>query len=90
MNLMQTRAIVLAVFATSALAMQTAHAQAQTDAPMTFFVTSTTHSGDLGSLAGADAECQNLAAAAERSKPAQRWLFLLESDRFIGRSGKPR
>ena len=60
---MQTRAIVLAAFATSALAVQTAHAQAQTDAPMSFFVTSTTHSGDLGGLAGADAECQNLAAA---------------------------
>lgn len=60
---MQTRVIVLAAFATSALAVQTAHAQAQTDAPMTFFVTSTTHDGDLGGLAGADAECQNLAAA---------------------------
>jgi hypothetical protein len=41
----------------------TANAQQQTDAPMTFFVTSTTHSGDLGGLAGADAECQRLASA---------------------------
>jgi hypothetical protein len=58
---MHTKAIALSVLATTALAAQTA--QAQTDAPMTFFVTSTTHSGDLGGLAGADAECQNLAAA---------------------------
>ncbi|NNC65481.1 MAG: lectin [Gammaproteobacteria bacterium] len=58
---MHTKAIALSVLATTALAAQTA--QAQTDAPMTFFVTSTTHSGDLGGLAGADAECQSLAAA---------------------------
>jgi hypothetical protein len=58
---MHTKAIALSVLATTALAAQTA--QAQTDAPMTFFVTSTTHSGDLGGLAGADAQCQNLAAA---------------------------
>lgn len=32
--------------------------------PMGFFVTSTTHNGNLGGLAGADAECQSLAAAA--------------------------
>ena len=31
--------------------------------PLGFFVTSTTHSGNLGGLAGADAECQRLAAA---------------------------
>jgi hypothetical protein len=30
--------------------------------PLGFFVTSTTHSGNLGGLAGADAECQRLAA----------------------------
>ena len=41
----------------------TANAQQETDEPMTFFVTSTTHSGDLGGLAGADAECQRLASA---------------------------
>jgi hypothetical protein len=48
---MHTKAIALSALATTALAAQTA--QAQTDAPMTFFVTSTTHSGDLGGLAGA-------------------------------------
>lgn len=32
--------------------------------PLGFFVTSTTHSGNLGGLAGADAECQRLGAAA--------------------------
>ncbi len=31
--------------------------------PLGFFVTSTTHSGNLGGLAGADAECQRLAGA---------------------------
>jgi len=31
--------------------------------PLGFFVTSTMHSGNLGGLAGADAECQRLAAA---------------------------
>ena len=31
--------------------------------PMGFFVTSTTHNGNLGGLVGADAECQRLAAA---------------------------
>ena len=39
-------------------------AQQETDNPMSFFVTSTTHSGDLGGLQGADAICQRLAAAA--------------------------
>lgn len=39
-------------------------AQQETDNPMSFFVTSSTHSGDLGGLQGADAICQRLAAAA--------------------------
>ena len=38
-------------------------AQEEIDERMTFFVTSTSHSGDLGGLAGADAECQRLATA---------------------------
>ncbi len=39
--------------------------------PMSFFVTSTTEgSGNLGGLAGADAICQNLAAAAQGNEPA--------------------
>ena len=41
-----------------------AFAQQETNAPMTFFVTSETHSGNLGGLAGADASCQRLAVAA--------------------------
>lgn len=36
----------------------------EADVPMTFFVTSERHSGDLGGLTGADAICQRLAAAA--------------------------
>ena len=61
---MHTRAIAFTIFAATALAAQTAHAQAESDAPLSFFVTSTTHSGDLGGLAGADAECQRLGSAA--------------------------
>jgi len=38
-------------------------AQGQEQPPLGFFVTSTMHSGNLGGLAGADAECQRLAAA---------------------------
>jgi len=53
-----------AIIATAIGAIGTAaRAQQETDAPMTFFVTSTTHDGDLGGLAGADAECQRLASA---------------------------
>ena len=36
----------------------------QSDTSMSFFVTSETHSGNLGGLAGADAICQRLATAA--------------------------
>ena len=41
----------------------TVMAQQETDAPMTFFVTSEPHSGDLGGLDGADATCQRLATS---------------------------
>ena len=41
--------------------------------PLGFFVTSTMHSGNLGGLAGADAECQRLAAAAGAGPPARPW-----------------
>lgn len=37
-------------------------AQTESDAPMSFFVTSSTQTGNLGGLAGADATCQSLAA----------------------------
>ena len=57
------RNILVAAVLTSGLASIDVMAQQETDAPMTFFVTSTTHSGNLGGLAGADAICQNLAAA---------------------------
>lgn len=46
----------------TALAALGAQGQEQTQ-PLGFFVTSTMHSGNLGGLAGADAECQRLAAA---------------------------
>jgi hypothetical protein len=61
---MYARATIFA--AAAAIALTSAHvpAQQETDAPMTFFVTGETHSGNLGGLAGADAICQRLAAAA--------------------------
>ena len=56
--------IVLAAVAAIALSSAADLAQGQeSQAPLGFFVTSNTHSGNLGGLAGADAECQRLAAA---------------------------
>ena len=56
----------IAIAAVSAIALSavavTARAQ-EPQRPMGFFVTSTTHSGNLGGLAGADAECQRLGTA---------------------------
>ena len=52
--------------AASAVVVSSAAVVAQGQAPqppLGFFVTSTSHSGNLGGLAGADAECQSLAAA---------------------------
>jgi len=53
-------------FAAAAIAPALALAQNDTAAPMTFFVTSEPigNGGNLGGLAGADAHCQRLAAAA--------------------------
>ena len=61
---MTYRHIVLAAVVAIALSAAAHLARGQeSQPPMGFFVTSTTHSGDLGGLAGADAECQSLAAA---------------------------
>jgi len=58
------RYIVLAAVAAIALSSAAVLAQGQeSQPPLGFFVTSTTHNGNLGGLAGADAECQRLAAA---------------------------
>ena len=61
---MKTRPYLFLAAAVTALLSTTLLAQTETDAPMTFFVTSEAHSGDLGGLAGADASCQRLARAA--------------------------
>ncbi len=61
---MTMRSYLLAAIAVSTLGSTAVVAQTETDAPMTFFVTSETHSGNLGGLAGADATCQRLAAVA--------------------------
>jgi hypothetical protein len=56
--------------AASAVVVSSAAVVAQGQAPqppLGFFVTSTSHSGNLGGLAGADAECQRLGAAAGAS-----------------------
>ena len=60
---MTIRTCLLAGIVLTASGSATVLAQQETDEPMTFFVTSTTHSGDLGGLQGADAECQRLATA---------------------------
>lgn len=57
------RTTLLCAAAAAGLASLSAHGQQETDAPMTFFVTSEAHSGDLGGLAGADSICRRLAAA---------------------------
>ena len=60
------KSILLAATAGTAIAMAAAmgaNGQEQPQQPLGFFVTSTMHSGNLGGLAGADAECQRLAAA---------------------------
>jgi hypothetical protein len=59
------RHIVLAAAAAIAWSLATVSAQGQdSKPPLGFFITSSTHSGNLGGLAGADADCQRLAAAA--------------------------
>ncbi len=61
---MSRRPVVAAVArAASCSLTEPATAQRETDAPMTFFVTSQTNSGDLGGLAGADAIFERLATA---------------------------
>ena len=61
---MTHRHIVLAAFAAIALSSAAVLPQSQeSQPPLGFFVTSTTHNGNLGGLAGADAECQRLAGA---------------------------
>ena len=58
----------LTLVAVSAMALSSTAVFAQVQAPqppLGFFVTSATHSGNLGGLAGADAECQRLATAAD-------------------------
>ena len=56
--------IFLTGFISIVLISTNALAQRATDAPMSFFVTSQTNSGNLGGLAGADAICQKLATVA--------------------------
>lgn len=51
----------LSIAALTVLLSTEVYAQTESEEPMTFFVTSETHSGDLGGLEGADAICQRLA-----------------------------
>ncbi len=55
------------------LANQVAFLQTRAE-PMKVFVSSTTHQGDLGGLAGADSTCQGLAGAAGLSGTYRAWL----------------
>ena len=59
---MRAKHLVMAAVAAAALGYTAV--QAQNQAPMTFFVTSSDQSANLGGLVGADAVCQKLAAAA--------------------------
>ena len=60
---MKTIHLSLVALVTTTLSSAPVLSQQETDAPMSFFVTSETNSGDLGGLAGADATCQRLASA---------------------------
>lgn len=61
---MSQRRMILVAISVITLGSAAVLAQGQEEKqPLGFFVTSTTHSGNLGGLAGADAECQRLAAA---------------------------
>ncbi len=58
---MKPKPYVVFVAAFTALISAAVLAQRESDAPMTFFVTSESNSGNLGGLAGADAKCERLA-----------------------------
>jgi len=59
-----------------------------TQTSMSFFVTSTTNTtGDLGGLAGADARCQSLGAAAGQG--ARTWRAYLSVERDAGNGNAP-
>ena len=60
---MRKMSILLTTIVSIVLISTTALAQQESEAPMTFFVTGQTNSGNLGGLAGADAICQRLATA---------------------------
>jgi hypothetical protein len=63
-HVMGYKTTVAAAVAAAALGSAAVFAQnADEQPPLGFFVTSTMHNGNLGGLAGADAECQRLAAA---------------------------
>ena len=61
---MSMKRMILAAFAVTLMGSAGVLAQGQPAGPMGFFVTSSSQSGKLGGLAGADAICQRLAAAA--------------------------
>jgi hypothetical protein len=52
----------VAAFAFTLIVPSLVTAQQESDAPISFFITSSTQTGNLGGLAGADATCQSLAA----------------------------
>lgn len=78
--------VAVATIATITLSSAGVGAQEQeSEFPLGFFVTSTTHSGDLGGLAGADAICQRLADAVGAG--SRTWKAYLSTQ--SGRGGKP-
>jgi hypothetical protein len=76
------RTIILAALAATALgsaAVSYAAQQQGPPQPMRFFVTSDDGTGNLGGLAGADARCQRLAAAAGAEHGARTWRAYLST-----------
>jgi len=73
------RSIMLVAVSAIALSATAAFAQEQApQPPLGFFWTSTMHSGNLGGLTGADAECQRLAAAAGAG--GRTWFYCFAAD----------
>lgn len=57
--------------------------------PKTIFVSSTTQSGNLGGLAGADAICQSLADGPDSIVPAGEYVALLSNILMVPEDGSP-
>ena len=78
------KTIMLGAIAGVVLSSAAVLAQNEEQAPLGFFVTSAMHNGNLGGLAGADAECQQLAAAVGAGN--RTWRAYLSAHTRTGRA----